>query len=222
MTSNAKMMLQGLLSLAVVLSAAGAHAQNLETPGAPAAEAATAAAVAPTGFGDGGQFVLSAERLFGYSWTHTSLNGQGSSANTYSLLGEPYASGLGAYPYDWPRLGFDYFLTKSISGGLAAAFGRHTQTGGSSNAVQVAPRIGYGMMVGPWLGVWPRAGVTYVKATGESYLGLTIDLQAVIVVAQHLAITFAPVVNIGLTGSTGNVSQKFTTLGAEFGLAIPF
>ena len=78
------------------------------------------------------------------------------------------------------------------------------------------------MMVGPWLGVWPRAGVTYVYATNQSYLGLTIDLAAVITVAQHFAITFAPVANIGLSGTKASVSDKFTTLGVEFGLAMPF
>ena len=98
MTSNAKTMLQGLLSLVVVSWASGAYAQNLETPGAPAAEAAAApAAAGPSGFGDGGQLVLSGERLFGYNWAHNSA-GNGSSSNTYSILGDPYAAGLGAYP----------------------------------------------------------------------------------------------------------------------------
>ena len=149
MTSNAKTMLQGLLSLVVVSWASGAYAQNLETPGAPAAEAAAApAAAGPSGFGDGGQLVLSAERLFGYNWAHNSA-GNGSSSNTYSILGDPYAAGLGAYPYDWPRLGFDYFPTKSISAGLALAFARHTGAGTAANSFQAAPRLGYGMMVGP-------------------------------------------------------------------------
>jgi len=78
------------------------------------------------------------------------------------------------------------------------------------------------MMVGPWLGVWPRLGVTYVNATNQNYLGLTIDLAAVINIAPHFAITFAPVANIGLTGKRLAVSDKPTTLGAQFGLAMPF
>ena len=78
------------------------------------------------------------------------------------------------------------------------------------------------MMVGPWLGVWPRAGVTYVNATNQSYLGLTIDLAAVIVVSPHLAITFAPVAEHRPQRQAGNANQKFTTLGVDFGLAIPF
>ncbi|HVV49693.1 MAG TPA: hypothetical protein VHO06_08545 [Polyangia bacterium] len=224
MTSNLKRMLQGLLIVAVVSAAASARAQNLETPGAPAAEAAAApaASTGPAGFGDGGQFVISAERLFGYNWAHPS---SGSNANAISVLGNAF--GVAGYPYDWPRLGFDYFLTKSVSGGIALAVSRLTAGGGpngsSLNAFEVNPRLGYGMMVGPWLGVWPRAGVTYVNSTNLSYLGLTLDLQAVAVVAQHLAFTLAPVANIGLSGSgSGGSSQKFTTLGLEFGLSMPF
>src|SRR3954465_5141945 len=218
MISNQKWMLHGALSLAVVLSAAEVRAQKLETPGSPAAEAASApSSSGPTAFGDGGQFVLSAERLFGYNWDHPSV---GSSTNTVSILGNGY--GVATYPYDWPRLGFDYFLTKSISAGAALAFSRVTGSGDSLHAFEVAPRLVCGMMVGPWLAVWPRIGVTYVKSTDLSDMGLAIDLAAVIMVAPHLAITFAPVANIGLTGKAGSSDRKYTTLGAEFGLAIPF
>jgi hypothetical protein len=221
MTSNAKTMLQGLISLVVVSWASGAYAQNLETPGAPAAEAAAApAAAGPSGFGDGGQLVLSIENQFGYNWRHENNNGRTSSTNTFTLLGNPY--GAGAYPYDWPRLGVDYFVIQSISVGTGLAFARTSGDNSSTNAVEVAPRVGYGMMVGPWLAVWPRLGVSYIWSTNQSYLGLTIDLQAVAVLAQHFALTFAPVVNIPLTGKSGGVSDKFTTIGIELGLAIPF
>ena len=227
MISNQKWMLHGALSLAVVLAAAEVRAQKLETPGSPAAEAApTTSSSGPTGFGDSGQFVLSFERMFGYNWDHLSFPGGSTSSNTYSILGQPFSSGglgaAGAYPYDWPRLGFDYFMTKSVSGGIALAFARYTTTGTSANAYEIAPRLGYGMMVGPWLGVWPRAGVTYVGATSLKYLGVTLDLQAVAVVNPHFIITFAPVANIGVYGNLGGSSVKFTTLGAEFGFGIPF
>jgi hypothetical protein len=223
MISNQKWMLHGALSLAVVLSAAEVRAQKLETPGSPAAEAAAAPASSSsgsTGFGDSGQFVFSVERLFGYNWDHESRGTQTITSSTFSVLGNPF--GVVAYPYDWPRLGFDYFLTKSISAGAALAFSRTTGGDNSTNAFEVAPRLGYGMMVGPWLGVWPRLGVTYVNATNQNYLGLTIDLAAVINVAPHFAITFAPVANIGLSGTRLGVNDKPTTLGAQLGLAMPF
>ncbi len=113
-------------------------------------------------------------------------------------------------------------MTKSISLGIAGAFARNSGNGNSTNAYEIAPRLGYGMMVGPWLGVWPRVGVTYVGATNLSYLGLTVDLTAVVVVNPHFIVTFAPLANIGLSGKTGSTSVKYTTLGAEFGFGIPF
>jgi hypothetical protein len=232
MTSSHRRILQGTLSLAVVLSvAAEARAQKLETPGAAAAEPAPTTSPSsgnPGGFGDSGMLVISAERLFGYTWDHESSGSSTATRSTFTILGNPFGT-LTAYPYDGPRIGFDYFVTKSISAGAGLLFGRSSSGTAASNNFQVNPRIGYGLMVGPWLAVWPRAGLTYVYQTlpDLSYLGLTIDLTAVIVVASHLAITFAPVVNVGLSGTAKatngtNGDIKFTTLGAEFGLAMPF
>ncbi len=140
------------------------------------------------------------------------------------MLGNAF--GVGAYPYDWPRLGFDYFVTKSISAGAALAFSRSTGNGGSVNAFEVAPRLGYGMLLGPSFAVWPRLGLTYISSTNVSYGAITLDLAAVIIASQHLLVTVAPVANIGIFGSSGSgssqVAVKYTTLGAEFGLAIPF
>src|SRR5579862_9042532 len=157
MTSSQRWMLQGTLSLAVVLSvAAEAHAQKLETPGAAAAEPAepaptTSSPSGPVGFGDSGQFVLSAERLFGYTWDHESWGNSTGTRSSFAILGNSFGSGLAAYPYDWPRLAFDYFVTKSISGGVGLLFGRSSSGGSATTNFQVNPRIGYGMMVGPWL-----------------------------------------------------------------------
>jgi hypothetical protein len=216
MISNQRWMLQGALSLVVVLSAAEARAQKLETPGSSAAEAAAppTASSGPTGFGDGGQFVLSAENLFGFTYDHPS---GGTSATTFSLFSNGFA-GVAVNPYDWPRVAFDYFVTKGISLGGAVSLSRTTFGDNSVNAFQIAPRVGYATMVGPWLGVWPRVGVTYLySASNEKFLALTVDALAAILVAPHLAITLGPTLDVGLTGN-----PKITTVGVYFGLAIPF
>jgi hypothetical protein len=215
MISNQKWMLHVALSLGVVLSAAEARAQKLETPGAPAAEAApTTSSSGPTGFGDSGQFVLSAENLFGFTYYRPS---GGTSSTTFSLFSNGFA-GVGVNAYDWPRVAFDYFVIKGISLGGAVSASRTTTGDNSFNAIQVAPRVGYATMIGPWLGVWPRAGVTYLySASNEKFLALTVDALAVIMLAPHLAITFGPTVDVGLSGT-----PKTTTVGVYFGLAIPF
>jgi hypothetical protein len=222
MHSNQKWMLHGALSLVVVLSATEVRAQKLETPGSSAADAApTTSSSGPTGFGDSGQFILSAERLFGYTYSRRTGN---PSSNSFTLLSQPF--GTGYYAYGSPRIGFDGFVAKSISLGGSLSFFRTSEGDSSTTGFEVAPRIGYGMMVGPWLGVWPRIGVTYVYAStnGPSlkYLALTLEGLLAIVVAPHLVITFGPTLDLGLTGSVGTTSIKNTDVGVYFGLAIPF
>jgi len=217
MTSNHRRMAQGLLSLAVVLSAAGVRAQNLEAPGA-APSAPAAAPAGPSGFGDSGQFVLSAENLFGFNYNHSSNAGVKVSSTTFSVLSDPL--GVGVSTYQWPRLAFDAFVTKGISAGGAISYSRTTFSASNVaavNAFQVAPRIGYAQMVGPWLGVWPRVGVTYVYSdSNDNFLALTIDALAAIVASPHLAFTFGPTLDLGLTGKP----VKYTSVGVYFGLAI--
>ena len=212
MTSNHRRMLQGLLGLAVVLSAAGVRAQDLETPGAKASAPAAAAPSGPAGFGDSGQLVLSAENMFGFNYNHPST---GSSATTFALFANPF--GVGVTTYQWPRLAFDAFVTKGISAGGAISFARTTFGNSSSNAFQVAPRLGYAMLVAPSLGVWPRIGVTYIYSdSNTNFLALTVDALAAFVVGPHLAITFGPTLDVGLSGKP----VKYTTIGVYFGLAV--
>jgi hypothetical protein len=222
MPSNQKWMLHVALSLAVVLSAAEARAQKLETPGSPAVEAApTTSSSGPTGLGDGGQFVVSAERLFGYTYSRRTNN---ANSNSFTLLAQPF--GTNTYAYGAPRIGFDGFVTKSLSLGGSLSFFRTSSGNSSITGFEVAPRIGYGMMVGPWLGVWPRIGVTYVYSSTDGpslkYLALTVEGLLAIVVSPHLVITFGPTLDLGLTGSAGSGSIKNTDVGVYFGLAIPF
>lgn len=220
MTSNHRRMAQGLLSLAVVLSAAGVRAQNLEAPGAAPAPTAPSSSSGPSGFGDSGQMVLSAENLFGFNYNHPST---GAHATTISLFSNAFA-GVGQVTYEWPRLAFDYFVIKGISAGGAISYSRTTYSNlppntsaPSVNAFEIAPRIGYAQMVGPWLGVWPRAGVTYIYSSStQNFLALTIDALAAVIVSPHLAVTFGPTLDLGLSGKPTSV----TTIGVYFGLAI--
>lgn len=214
MTSNHRRMLQGLLGLAVALSAAGAHAQELETPGAKAS-APAATPSGPAGFGDGGQLVLSAENMFGFNYNHSSNTRIAPTATTFALLANPF--GVGITTYQWPRLAFDAFLTKGISAGGAISFARTTFANSSSNAFQVAPRLGYATMVAPSLGVWPRVGVTYIYSNSNTnFLAVTVDALAAFVAGPHLAITFGPTLDVGLSGKP----VKYTTVGVYFGLAV--
>lgn len=221
MTSNLKRTLGGMLTLAVVLSAAEARAQSLEKPGAPPSEASSAAtanaAAGPAAFGDASQFVLSAEQLFGYSYSRTSFTGGHTSTNTFRLLADPL--GAGAAAYMWPRLGFDYFVLRGISLGGAASFVR-TTTGNNNNTVfELAPRVGYDVTIGPWLSAWPRLGFTYVHGSALQYSAISVEVPLVIAVAQHVAVLVTPTLDLGISGSHSN---KYTDAGISFGLGLPF
>ncbi len=223
MTSNLRRTLGGMLTLAVVLSAAKARAQKLEKPSAPPADAAPAAATAsgPTSFGDAGQLTLSAERLFGYSWRHRTQGTAHDSLSTFSLLADP--EGAGAAGYAWPRLGFDYFVVRGISLGAAASFFRSSGIGAATTGYELAPRLGYAAVVGPWLTVWARAGFTYFHATAERFSAITIEVPLVIAVAPHLSLLIAPAADIGIAGNINpGGSAKDTDLGLSFGLALSF
>ena len=218
MASTLKRTLQGAATLAVVWWAAGAHAQNLETPDAAGKEAAApapAAASGPSGFGDGSQFVLSAENLFGFTYVHPSI---GNGSSNFTILAN--AQGTSFSYYNIPRLALDMFVTRGISAGLSASFFRTTSNDANLTGFQIAPRVGYQTMVGPWLAVWPRLGVTYVYSSSkQKYMGLTVDGLLAIVASPHVLIPFGPTVDVGLTGSGG---AKYTTAGVYFGLAVTF
>ena len=163
MTSNHKRMLQGLLSLGVVLSAAEARAQKLETPGSPAA------AAAPRPLRPGRLRRRRPARPLGRAPVRLQLGARVARQRDRQRQHlQPARESL---------------RRRRLSLRLAAARIRRLRDQGdqrsappslspeprsgtaSRTSLEVAPRVGYGMMVGPWLGVWPRAGVTYVYST---------------------------------------------------------
>jgi hypothetical protein len=219
MISNLKRKLGGMLVLAVALDAAEARAQSLETPGAPAPEAAAAAApTGPASFGDSGQLVVSSERLFGYSWRHRT--NPHDSLTSFSLLADPI--GVGGSGYSWPRLGFDYFVIKAVSVGAAASFFRTSGIGQTLTGFELAPRVGYALTVGPWLSAWPRVGFTYLHATAQQFSAVTIEVPLVVAIATHLAVLVAPSADIGVAGKIGTAAAKITDIALTFGLALTF
>jgi hypothetical protein len=227
MTSNLRRTLQAALVVVVVgWSAAQARAQELETPppGTAAAAPASAHPGAPTEFGDSGQWILSIENLFGYTYAHQSNS---LTVNSFTLLGDSLGSAKSMY--DWPRLALDTMLTKSISVGLTGSFARvSTSVPNTVSSARyqyaVGLRGGYAMLFGPSFGIWGRGGITYAYQSGntaQSALAVTLDGLLVYVAAPHLLITLGPVADVGVTGKLGNGNVTYLNIGAYFGLAIP-
>ena len=201
------------VALAVSFSAAAAGAQN-----------------APGTFGASGQFVIGAERMFGFvsSSQKTEIEAAGATQETtvsrspFALLGlngNPEIS-----PYGHPRIGLDYFVIDRLSVGGSLIFrtssGETEQEGpvtGSSDDESTtifvfAPRAGYALMFNDVVGIWPRAGFSYynrstdeeeqVGTREESENGLALTLEGMFVISpmNHVGFTVGPTFDIGLTG----------------------
>jgi hypothetical protein len=221
MTSNLKRTLQAALAVVVVVWSTVASAQESPEPAAPASAPPVEPASALT-FAAGGDWLLSVENLFGYTYAHQSNNFH---ANTFTVFGD--AEGGTKSPYRYPTLALDYMVKSSISVGLQANFVRLQASNGFSNTGFLGGlRVGYALMRGPSVGIWPRAGITYSYGTAVKAFAVTVEGLLVIVVTPHLLVTFGPVVDIGLSGTlkdnigrTSNVN--FTDIGAYFGLTVP-
>jgi hypothetical protein len=146
-----------------------------------------APALADSGFGQNGQMVLSAERLFGLTFTKVSDedgggNGTQTESRTNVALFWPPLSVVTS-PYQIPHLAFDFVVSSGISVGGSIGFVSSTGTskaepanGGVSverdsptiTILAFAPRVGYALPLTQQFSFWPRAGITYYSIKSES------------------------------------------------------
>jgi hypothetical protein len=224
----------------------------LAAPGARAAE----------GFGSPG-VAISAERMFGIVSTSTTVKEDGNPievtnrGTTVSLL----SNSLGPFSstYSSARLGIDGFVIQGLSVGAALGYvststSTKIENQGSSleedgptwHGFIFAPRVGYAHMFMDLVGIWPRAGITYVSFGNDetngvnsyeyssSRLALTLEVPVVISPAPHTAILVGPTLDLGLSGGNESTSKmgavtttneedaKSTEFGLQAGLAIAF
>jgi hypothetical protein len=143
-------------------------------------------------FGDQGEFIFGADRLFGLfaftqnqytvSNTNTTATVTGTDMAFFAGLNSvSLQTGAGAATagnptfYNIPRLGFDYTILPNFTiGGEAMAFftlgGSTTAPGAPStgnpggNAFGIIPRVGYIFNLSDVFAIWPRGGVSYYDA----------------------------------------------------------
>ena len=186
-------------------------------------------------FGKAHQFVLSADRLFGYTHASVTYSSGGvdrtSSSNNISIIGSPFTSL--AVSYAAPRLAFDAFVTDGLSlGGSASYFWTSTKQAGatSSNSIDgfmIMPRVGYALPIGQGAGIWPRLGFSYVHASGGgstvSLYAVTLEAPVVIALGPHVALLAGPTLDLGVGGSekqnSVTIDAKETDIGVQFGIA---
>ncbi len=144
-------------------------------------------------FGDQGQFIFGADRLFGlFAYTSNSFTPANTNAtttvtgtsmaffgglNSVSVGANAVGAGLTAGNptfYNIPRLGFDYTIIPNLTiGGEAIAFftlggstsfGAANQPNPGGNAFGIAPRVGYIFNLSDVFAIWPRGGLSYYDA----------------------------------------------------------
>ena len=222
------------------------------------------ASAAAEQFADNGTFALGVDRIFGYvSYTsgYDSTDTTGAkishedTISNFSLLGR--AANLGVDNVgiaQIPRISFDAVLGPGVTLGGSAMYDHYSLS--NKNAGQedpdkltvgvwlVSPRIGFAKMFTPQIGIWPRAGITYVHqstdnpstntatgvttdytdSVGELYY--TMDVNLIITPVAHLGFTVGPTFDYLLSHSeshtppdtTPNSNYKAHALGLQAGI----
>jgi hypothetical protein len=158
-----------LVTVAALLFAAPASAQDEAPPAtapataAPAAAAAGAEAKQPS-------FSIAFERVGGIGYAKASSS-EGDSSVSLTAIG---IGGVTPNPFAIPRLGLDFIMPSNLTLGAALGFSRlsaSTSNGSKSEDVgsiflyTVTPRIGYRIPLSERVDLTPRAGLTFAGAS---------------------------------------------------------
>jgi hypothetical protein len=201
---------------------------------AAAALLASTSAWAEQDFGKKGQLAVSAERLFGFSYNSSSVSLPGgdrdSSATRFSLLSSTASvSGDVWGGYGSPRVAGDYFVIDHLSVGAALGYAHvsvtvpglgNTDTTTSGHQFAFAPRAGYAIAFNDLIGLWPRAGFTYLSYSVENAsahdLALTLEAPFTFNVFPHVVFWGGPTLDLGLSGSSSVDNGNGTTVSRSF------
>lgn len=132
--------------------------------------------------------------------------------------GRDTSFGLGGppafHPYMLPRLGLDFFVIDHLSvGGSFVFYSRD-----NDSHFLLSPRVGYAIDFSRSFGFWPRGGLTFrnddFDRGNDDEVALTLEAMFYGEPAEHFAILFGPVFDIGLAGDNQQSRNfGFLTLG---------
>jgi hypothetical protein len=166
------------------------------------------------GFGSSGTMAFSGERLFAFYKSNVSYEAPNGNEDDWSQSGIGFGwGGVGfQYPFNVPRLGFDYFVIDQLSIGGALGYASvDDEDGGPAGdyeAFILAPRVGYFVGFGDVFGIWPRGGFTYHSLdpdgdnNDQSGLALTLEAMFTIAPAEHFAFLAGPTFDMDFMGET--------------------
>lgn len=167
-------------------------------------------------FGDKGTAAFSAERMMGFFKAAVSAenaNGDdicegddpGCDATGFGFLGSAGA-GVFGFPYNYPRLAFDYFVIDKLNiGGSITYASLDIDGAGGGEAFMFSPRVGYFIGISGAFGFWPRGGLTYHSYDPDgpgdaSGFGLSLEAMFAVSPAQQWGFIFGPTIDLDFTG----------------------
>jgi hypothetical protein len=183
-----------------------------------------------------GTMMISAERLFGLSASHTALgSGNGEIDRDQTHFGLALAP-LSPAPHVYllPRLAFDVAIIDGLTVGGALGFGVGEATAGNGSKPSYttflfAPRIGYVLGLSRVINLWLRGGLSYFNVTSHTdpsilpantdrsvtIWGMSLNLEPTLMIApfEHVAFTAGVLVDLPFAGkqSTEQVVGSVTT-----------
>ena len=180
-----------------------------------------------------GSWSVGIERVFGFSSvtvkTEVGNVTQSQTSSQVSLFDHTLSDQTPGYP--GARVALDYLFPSGLSVGGAIGY----QSLDPNDDVDddtikswlLEPRVGYFASISGSFGVWPRGGFSYVSLdTGGDDTGsltaISIEVPLVLNVGGNVCFVGMPYVDLGVGGSNGQVDQKATELGLQFGMSAFF
>jgi hypothetical protein len=190
----------------------------------------TAAAAHAEELGEKQNIVFSGERLFGFYVDNQSVDtGATNLHHDHTVFAFGWQSDASS-ALTAPRLGVDYFITRSLTlGGNIGVFSHNQDNTGrpstTSTGVLFGARVGYAFRLAHAVSFWPRAGLTYATVSTDGVAGdahvfsLSIDAPFTFAPSENFAILLGPCLEVGMLGKENGSDYSEVMFGVMIGLA---
>jgi len=170
-----------------------------------------------------GAVAIALERGFGFTSTHTEVEGQDDRDVTeFGLMWMRSETA-----FHQPRAAVDFFVTDGLS--LGGSLGFYSWGGDADRSgLLLYPRVGYAIGLGHSVTLWPRGGLSYFSEEtaggGAEYSQLAIsgECQFLLWPSRGFAIMMGPTLDLGVSGEVdfgdGEADFSQRSFGLTFGL----